>query len=144
MSAWDLTSSQQFSDDSPGRKIQCDEGVPNCRRCVQARRECEGYGLRLSWPRENDKKRAIVAVLPVISAPMRTRHMSCSPFLNTTSQDIELYCRLSSRGAPKTLSSGLPSLKLWSQPRSEATDMELIHYCKHTSERFEIIDSELI
>ncbi|KAH8164572.1 hypothetical protein CIB48_g3665 [Xylaria polymorpha] len=59
---------------------------------------------------------------------MRTRHMSCSPFLNTTSQDIELYCRLSSRGAPKTLSSGLPSLKLWSQPRSEATDMELIHY----------------
>ncbi|KAI0459628.1 fungal-specific transcription factor domain-containing protein [Xylaria acuta] len=110
------------------RKVQCDQGVPNCRRCVQAGRECEGYGLRLSWPRENDRKRAIVVVLPVTGAPMRTRHMSPSQFLNTTSQDIELYRHLSSPGAPKTPGSGLPSAKLWSQPQSEMAEMELIHY----------------
>ncbi|KAI0490185.1 fungal-specific transcription factor domain-containing protein [Xylaria cf. heliscus] len=110
------------------RKIQCDQGVPNCRRCVQARRKCEGYGHRLSWPRENDKKRAMVAVLPVTSALLRTRQMSRNPFLNTTSQDIELYRHLSSPGALRTLNSGLPSAKLWSQPQPEVTDMELIHY----------------
>ncbi|RYC65036.1 hypothetical protein CHU98_g1145 [Xylaria longipes] len=128
MSSNSTTKSRRGCWTCKSRKIQCDQGVPNCRRCVQARRECEGYGLRLSWPRENDKKRAIVAVSPVTGASMRTRHQSFGPFINTTSQDIELYRHLASPGKLKTPSSGLLSAKLWIQPRSEVTDMELVHY----------------
>ncbi|KAI0189797.1 fungal-specific transcription factor domain-containing protein [Xylaria flabelliformis] len=110
------------------RKVQCDQGVPNCRRCVQAKRHCEGYGLRLSWPRENDKKRAIVSVLPVDHTQIRQQHLNSEHFINTISQDIEFYSHLSCPVTLKALDPGLPRVKLWSQPQSDVTQMELIHY----------------
>ncbi|KAI1750036.1 fungal-specific transcription factor domain-containing protein [Xylaria castorea] len=128
MSSKSTTKSRQGCWTCKSRKVQCDQGVPNCRRCVQARRDCEGYGFRLSWPRENDKKRAIVSVLPVARAPIRTQHLSSNPFINTISQDIEFYRHLSSPGTLKALNPGPPNAKLWSQPQLEVTDMELIHY----------------
>ncbi|KAL5456406.1 hypothetical protein PMIN06_003913 [Paraphaeosphaeria minitans] len=42
------------------RKILCDRTTPACSQCTRAKRECKGYGLRLSWPREKDARRAIV------------------------------------------------------------------------------------
>ncbi|KAI0543413.1 fungal-specific transcription factor domain-containing protein [Xylaria curta] len=110
------------------RKIQCDQGIPNCRRCVEAQRHCEGYGFRLSWPRENDKKRAIVSVLPVDCAQIRNRNLSSNHFINTISQDIEFYSHMSCPVTLKALDSDLPNAKLWRQPQSEVTQMELIHY----------------
>ncbi|KFA70654.1 hypothetical protein S40285_08406 [Stachybotrys chlorohalonatus IBT 40285] len=41
------------------RKIQCDRALPTCQKCVQSGRQCLGYGIRMSWPKITDKKRAM-------------------------------------------------------------------------------------
>ncbi|CAG7563454.1 unnamed protein product, partial [Fusarium equiseti] len=46
------------------RKVRCDQTVPKCNRCVKLGVQCQGYGLRLSWPRRNDRRRAIVGPNP--------------------------------------------------------------------------------
>ena len=46
------------------RRIACDRAVPTCGCCLKAGRVCTGYGLRLSWPKENDKRRSIVVRTP--------------------------------------------------------------------------------
>ncbi|KAI0110404.1 fungal-specific transcription factor domain-containing protein [Nemania sp. FL0031] len=113
-----------------GRKVQCDQGFPTCRRCAQARRECEGYGLRLSWPRDNDKKRAMRASVPLTDTqmPTSTGYTGCDPFVNVTSQSIELFQYLTSPGTRTRPKLGARSLKLWRHPRSEVPHMELVHY----------------
>lgn len=42
------------------RKVACDRERPSCGTCTKSGRRCHGYGLKLSWPRQGDKKRAIV------------------------------------------------------------------------------------
>uniref|UniRef100_A0A8H7N8X7 Zn(2)-C6 fungal-type domain-containing protein n=1 Tax=Bionectria ochroleuca TaxID=29856 RepID=A0A8H7N8X7_BIOOC len=44
-----------------GRRIRCDRRVPACANCATAKLQCQGYGLRLSWPRVGDRKRALLA-----------------------------------------------------------------------------------
>ncbi|KAI1126523.1 fungal-specific transcription factor domain-containing protein [Nemania abortiva] len=119
----------------PGRKVQCDQGTPTCRKCAQAGRECEGYGLRLSWPRDNDKRRAMKASVPTTGAQIQTQMslMGCEPFVNATSQDIRLFQYLTSPGTPKSPKLGAPTLKIWRQPYSEVPHMELIHYFRETA-----------
>lgn len=43
------------------RRIKCDLGLPTCLNCARSRRLCQGYRIRLSWPRKGDSKRAVVA-----------------------------------------------------------------------------------
>lgn len=43
------------------RRIRCDRGAPTCANCGRARLECQGYGLRLSWPRDGGGRRALSA-----------------------------------------------------------------------------------
>ncbi|KAH7236603.1 hypothetical protein BKA59DRAFT_312156 [Fusarium tricinctum] len=43
------------------RRIRCDRGAPTCANCGRARLECQGYGLRLSWPRDGSERRALSA-----------------------------------------------------------------------------------
>ncbi|KAI8625235.1 fungal-specific transcription factor domain-containing protein [Xylariaceae sp. FL1651] len=109
------------------RKVQCDRGMPTCQKCTRARRECQGYGLRLSWPKDNDKRRAAVtAILPPTEA--RTRYTSRHLFINTTFWDIELYRRLSLPTAMKPPKLGQCSPSWWGQPQSRVTHMELVYY----------------
>lgn len=71
----------------------CDRKLPHCNRCVKAGRRCTGYGTRLSWPRRNDPRRAIVG-----PAPARKRAapaVSSLRFVNASSWDIELFQFLS-------------------------------------------------
>ncbi|KAH7094456.1 fungal-specific transcription factor domain-containing protein [Paraphoma chrysanthemicola] len=42
------------------RKVRCDAQKPTCGNCAKARRECQGYGMQLSWPKDEDSKRAVV------------------------------------------------------------------------------------
>ncbi|KAJ8104462.1 hypothetical protein ONZ43_g7837 [Nemania bipapillata] len=49
-------------------------------------------------------------------------------FINTNFQDLELFQHLTLRSAQKPPKLGMPSLKLWSQPQSEASHMELVYY----------------
>ncbi|KAI0869826.1 fungal-specific transcription factor domain-containing protein [Hypoxylon argillaceum] len=132
------TKSRQGCWTCKARKVQCDQGMPACRRCTQARRECEGYGLRLSWPRDNDKKRSVRATVLMTSTQSwtRTRHKGRNLFINATFQDIELFRHLTLQDVQKAPKLGTPSPKLWRQPRSEVPHTELIYYFRdaaHTS-----------
>ncbi|KAI3335341.1 fungal-specific transcription factor domain-containing protein [Ustulina deusta] len=115
------------------RKVKCDQGAPTCQRCASAQRECEGYGLRLSWPRDNDRRRAIRANLLTTSTRTQMRYRDGNLLINTTSHDIELYRYLSLPGAAKPPSSALPSPKLSRNPQLEVTHMELLHYFREAA-----------
>ncbi|OBS24335.1 hypothetical protein FPOA_04880 [Fusarium poae] len=71
------------------RKVRCDQTLPKCNRCVKAGRVCEGYGLRLSWPRHNDKRRAIIGPdskqSRFKSVPVHHR------LVNASSRDVKLH-----------------------------------------------------
>lgn len=135
---WWLRLSQQLglsnslSNEPLARKVQCDQGVPTCKRCATAHRECEGYGLRLSWPRDNDRKRAQRADLPTTSTQAQLRYKDGNPLINTTFQDIEFYQYLSLPGVPKPPSLTPSSSKLWRSPQSEVPHAELLYYCEKT------------
>ncbi|KAI1187216.1 fungal-specific transcription factor domain-containing protein [Nemania serpens] len=120
---------------SLARKVPCDQGKPACWRCTQAGRDCEGYGLRLSWPRDNDKRRAIRVTVPMTGKWTRQR-TSRGQFINATFQDIELFRYLMVPGVSNPPSAGgRPSPKLWSQPRSDVTHMELVYYFRDAAHR---------
>ncbi|KAK2014469.1 hypothetical protein LZ32DRAFT_657304 [Colletotrichum eremochloae] len=107
------------------RRIRCDGAFPSCQKCARAERSCQGYGIRLSWPKDNDGKRAITGssppavVYPYLSSGS---HL----FVNTTSQDIELY-----RDAPlsaKSLHPVQPCPSLRAQPQSDTSHAGLIQH----------------
>jgi hypothetical protein len=68
------------------RKIACDRDSPRCRICLGSGRECKGYGVRLSWPRKDDRKRFLVA-----TSQKRSNVSNSSPaeLVNVFSSDIE-------------------------------------------------------
>ncbi|KAI0012577.1 fungal-specific transcription factor domain-containing protein [Xylariaceae sp. FL0662B] len=41
------------------RKIGCDRGYPACNNCIRTGRECQGYGIRLTWPDQPDGRRRL-------------------------------------------------------------------------------------
>ncbi|TVY90697.1 Pestheic acid cluster transcriptional regulator [Lachnellula willkommii] len=40
------------------RKIGCDRNLPACSNCLRTRRTCQGYGLKLIWPDDGDRRRS--------------------------------------------------------------------------------------
>ncbi|KAI0376219.1 fungal-specific transcription factor domain-containing protein [Hypomontagnella monticulosa] len=105
------------------RRVQCDGGLPACRKCVQARRECQGYGMRLSWPRDGNEKRAIMVGSQPASMFPRPGNIF---FINTTRRDIELYRHISVRKQPFHLVQPAPNP--WSLPQLRAGDMDLVQF----------------
>ncbi len=77
------------STECEAQKIACDKTQPSCSNCRRRGTECLGYSLKLSWPRVNDSRRALKGHQHLI-LPFR-----CTPaeleFVNTTSQDVELW-----------------------------------------------------
>ncbi|KAH8891149.1 hypothetical protein GQ53DRAFT_687393 [Thozetella sp. PMI_491] len=112
-----------------GRKIHCDGGRPGCQKCARSKRECQGYELRLSWPRDNDKKRAITGTSPpAATRPLRGTHL---PFINTTSQDVEVYHQLYLR-IPLLPRPRSPP-ELWKQLQGTVGFTELLQYFHDTA-----------
>jgi hypothetical protein len=108
------------------RRVQCDGGLPICQKCSRAGRECQGYEMRLSWPRDGDKRRAITMdLLPLVT---RARAGTNPFFINTTWRDVELHTRISpqTNSLPETETSS----ELWRQPQLSASHMNLVHHCK--------------
>ncbi|KAI1422128.1 fungal-specific transcription factor domain-containing protein [Xylaria sp. FL1777] len=60
------------------RRVRCDLGSPSCANCARMQIVCQGYGIRLSWPRESDTRR------------FKTSRVSESPADSRTYADIEL------------------------------------------------------
>lgn len=115
----------------PARKIQCDGGLPTCKKCARARRDCEGYELRLSWPRGDDKRRAMTgnnAPPLLVSSSQPAQKAANTFFVNTTSKDMEVY---GYRSGQTHLSLPLrPLSRLWRQPQQQVKHMDLVHHCK--------------
>ncbi|KAF4338092.1 zinc-finger transcription factor [Fusarium beomiforme] len=111
------------------RKIQCDGLRPKCGKCDRSQLVCQGYETRLSWPRNNDRKRAIVCntTQQVPSSPRKKSEIPSGLFLiNTSSQDVELYNYLSSQ-YQQALVTTSPSSTL-KQPGIHANQNELFQY----------------
>jgi hypothetical protein len=112
---------------SPDRRISCDRGLPTCLQCIRSNRQCQGYGMRLSWPKANDRRRAMLGSAPPAKA--RADGDSATPFriVNTSTWDIEIHHYL--------ISSGLNIHPIvlrplsWSPVKSD-TDYNLLQYCK--------------
>lgn len=79
--------------------------------------------MRLSWPKDDDTRRAIST--PLV---MRQSVGTNLPFINTTLRDVELYRHLSLQLQPRHLVQ--PSPDLWKQPQLIADHTDLLHYCK--------------
>lgn len=96
------------------RRILCDRALPTCAQCFKSGRMCQGYGLRLSWPKARDRKRAKVGKLPRAKTVAR-RSMDQS-LVNASSWDIEMHYYLlglvsESESPNSTESMGLTSLE---------------------------------
>lgn len=81
--------------------------------------------MRLSWPRQGDKRRAIT----VDSQPLATSQSQGTNlfFINTTWRDIRLHRYLSSQMQPLH---PVPPLSVWKLPQLREDNMDLVHYCK--------------
>ncbi|KAI1196831.1 fungal-specific transcription factor domain-containing protein [Nemania serpens] len=71
------------------RRVRCDRGLPRCANCARVQQKCQGYGVRLSWPKEGDTKRSLVgrATGPLV----RSRRGTGIELVHTSYFDIEMY-----------------------------------------------------
>ncbi|KAK7211825.1 hypothetical protein V2G26_019003 [Clonostachys chloroleuca] len=83
------------------RRVRCDRTIPRCSNCIRVRRICQGYGVRLSWPKASDPRRAMHVDLP---PGRKTKTMFPKVHIIQTSyRDMEIYdylVDLSVRRAP--------------------------------------------
>lgn len=111
--------------------ISCDRARPKkaCTSCSRSNRKCQGYGLRLSWPRPNDRRRAVVSKsAPPSPSPPTAGQISDARFVHTSTWDIELYHSLTSSVPVHKLSLlGVPIF--WNPSTLEALDRDLLEYC---------------
>ena len=77
---------------SPERKIRCDRQIPFCQNCFQSKRQCQGYSIRLSWPQQDDQRRAVCAKNPLtLGNSVRLLSGNKVQFLNVFVSDLRLY-----------------------------------------------------
>ncbi|KAI8716335.1 Zn(2)-C6 fungal-type domain-containing protein [Fusarium sp. LHS14.1] len=70
--------------------IRCDLRQPSCVNCARSKRKCSGYGVRLSWPRPNDRRRSMV------HEPDRPQRANLESekslhFINTYTRHVAMY-----------------------------------------------------
>ncbi|SPO03144.1 uncharacterized protein DNG_05826 [Cephalotrichum gorgonifer] len=83
--------------------ISCDRAKPNCSNCSRSNRKCQWYGPKLSWPRANDRRRAVISKTPPPSSQRPAGDQNYSvQFVNTSHWDIELHHSLESSLAVPT------------------------------------------
>ncbi|KAL4875385.1 fungal-specific transcription factor domain-containing protein [Aspergillus karnatakaensis] len=94
-----------------------------CTSCPRPNRKHQEYGLRLSWPRSDDRRRAVVCN----SAPPSPGQVSNARFIHTSHWDIELHYRLT--GSPLVRNVSLLSVPVsWSPSKLQALDSDLLQY----------------
>ncbi|TPX14725.1 uncharacterized protein E0L32_005120 [Thyridium curvatum] len=109
------------------RKIRCDRGTPTCQNCVRARKQCQGYGLRLSWPGIHDRKRAVRGHLPAVRS-QANRELNHRLFINTSWWDIEFFRHITSNGTTPFPLLAQPAQPLWIHPQPGLKQTDLVHY----------------
>ncbi|KAI0970743.1 fungal-specific transcription factor domain-containing protein [Xylaria arbuscula] len=72
------------------RRVRCDLGQPSCANCARVQQVCQGYSVRLSWPRDGDTKRSMIC--PVSSrCPADSRTGADIELVHTSFFDMEMY-----------------------------------------------------
>ncbi|KAH8667081.1 fungal-specific transcription factor domain-containing protein [Xylariales sp. PMI_506] len=121
------------------RKVRCDRTLPGCLNCTRVRRNCQGYGTRLFWPKADDAKRAIFVNLPAME--QKGRRITRLHMINASFQDLAMHnylLDLTSGKIPRT-ARALPerfhesAATLWRVPTLGGEDAELIHYFVSTA-----------
>ncbi|KAL2825096.1 fungal-specific transcription factor domain-containing protein [Aspergillus cavernicola] len=118
----------------------CDRHEPGCWNCVRSGRVCPGYGVRLSWPDENNQRRAVVfepisSLLPGVDGqPVATR------FIGVTCWDIEMHYFTTSKYLHRDSQvyyppSQLKKAKVWEPSMDGQFKSELIAYFRHVASK---------
>jgi hypothetical protein len=112
-----------------GRSIICDGFKPECKQCSESNRKCQWSGLRLSWPRNNDRRRFIVSnsQSPCSSSPTSAQ-ASDAQFVHTSNWDMELFHHLTSSVPIRALSL-LDEPMSWNLSTVDMVDRDLLRYC---------------
>ena len=92
---------------SADRKIACDKTLPGCLKCQRRGKTCEGYGVRLSWPKDDDARRSVRGGHFLLAGPDSISDYS---FVHASIHDMALlhgrpvaFDRLSFPGIPASL-----------------------------------------
>ncbi|KAI0159547.1 fungal-specific transcription factor domain-containing protein [Xylariaceae sp. FL1272] len=111
------------------RKVRCDRSLPACATCARSKRICHGYGLRLSWPREDDNKRFAVGLASDSQAFYHPANFSALHMVHTTNRDIELYRTITMYrySEKQPIYSSLP----WALSRRPADEKGLFQYFQY-------------
>lgn len=109
------------------QRMRCDRAIPICAQCMRAKRTCKGYSVRLSWPRDNDGRRAIVLKPPQNSIKCRGYRVEEATMVRRSNWDIEMYMYLSSRASHAPL---LHAPVSWNPHRLGEEAWNLLNYCK--------------
>ncbi|KAK7756875.1 hypothetical protein SLS62_000891 [Diatrype stigma] len=97
-----------------------------CVNCSRPKRSGQGFGLRLSWPRQSDARRAVVLKSPLSSSSAVGRYADAH-FVHTSYFDVEAYRGLAGSGLPYT-HSRLQEPPTWNPLNLEALDRDLLDY----------------
>ncbi|KAH8893325.1 hypothetical protein GQ53DRAFT_745569 [Thozetella sp. PMI_491] len=110
------------------RRIRCDRALPSCGQCVRSKRSCAGYALRLSWPREHDRRRAMLGVDPPRSA--EAPRVSATQMVNATSWDFEMreyLVELQTKDGSQMTPPVQPSVS-WAPFKLQTEEKDLLQY----------------
>ncbi|KAI1266383.1 hypothetical protein F5Y18DRAFT_28123 [Xylariaceae sp. FL1019] len=115
------------------RRVRCDRALPTCSSCARLNHKCQGYGVRLSWPKQGDRKRSLVGeTVTGLNKPVSRNarlHM-----IHTSYFEVDLYHYLvdvnnksiSSLPRPKELI--LSCTYVWRPTKLNAAERDLFLY----------------
>ena len=83
--------------------------------------------MRLSWPKANDRRRAMLGGAPPAKAKADGDSATPLRIINTSAWDIEIHHYLTSSGL--NINPIVPRPLSWSPVKSD-TDYKLLQYCK--------------
>ncbi|KAF1954602.1 hypothetical protein CC80DRAFT_475863 [Byssothecium circinans] len=106
--------------------------MPTCSQCARGKRVCEGYGLRLSWPRENDDRRTVILKRPQNAANYGNVHIGDVALVHASNWDIEMHMYMSS------YTSKAPTLRMpfsWNPHGLKEKELDLLSYFEREASR---------
>ncbi|KAI1279704.1 fungal-specific transcription factor domain-containing protein [Xylaria sp. FL0933] len=121
------------------RRVRCDRGLPSCANCARVQQVCQGYGMRLSWPRDGDTKRAMTCRVSRCAAD--SRNYADIELVHTSFFDMEMYYYLVELRSNKVGDGGviLPNNLILPPPTPlrpvdlNAEERELLRYFQSTA-----------
>ncbi|KAJ2980343.1 hypothetical protein NUW58_g6967 [Xylaria curta] len=104
-------------------------------RAEKRKRKRQDSRLRLSWPKENDDRRAIVGKPPPNDATRPMRQCTFRPrFVHISTPDVEMHRRLIGTETTTTLP-GLSIPSSWNPQKLQVGDEDLLQYFQHVAAR---------